>query len=207
MWMRIKQFWTDEKWLRVIDDKTKLRWVGLNQKITLQMALEEVINDESLGVEERTQAQMQLQQMSQNQDPRLQQVIESRNDVSEIDVDIIIETSYDLVNIQREQFDLLAKIAQTRPDIPFTEILKLSELRGKDKVIKSIEASSQAASQAQQQAMQIDQAEKESKIGVNQAKTNKDNMAANKSKVDADLTQLQTEIILKEGVEDAAVIL
>lgn len=30
VWNRIRQFWTDERWVRVTDDERNLRWVGLN---------------------------------------------------------------------------------------------------------------------------------------------------------------------------------
>jgi len=30
VWNRIRQFWTEEKWIRVTDDERNLRWVGLN---------------------------------------------------------------------------------------------------------------------------------------------------------------------------------
>jgi len=210
-WMRIKQFWKEEKWLRVLDDKTKLRWVGLNQKITLKMMLEESANDESLDIDQRQQVGQQLQQMVQAQDPRLNQVIESRNDVSELDVDIILETSFDTVNVQREQFDLLAKIAQTNTNVPFTEVLKLSELRGKDKIIKSIESTAQANSQQQQQIQQMQeqlaQLKAQSDAQLNQAKTAKEQMNAKKAKADAELTELQTEILIDSPPADASVVL
>ena len=27
-WLRIRQFWTSEKWIRVTDDEKNTRWVG-----------------------------------------------------------------------------------------------------------------------------------------------------------------------------------
>jgi hypothetical protein len=33
VWNRIKQFWTDEKWIRVTDDEQSLQWIGLNQQM------------------------------------------------------------------------------------------------------------------------------------------------------------------------------
>lgn len=30
VWFRIRQFWTEERWVRVTDDERNLRWVGLN---------------------------------------------------------------------------------------------------------------------------------------------------------------------------------
>jgi hypothetical protein len=218
IWMRIKQFWGEEKWLRITDDSSKMRWVGLNQKITLKQSLEELIEDESAQPEERQQAAMQLQQMMQMQDPRLGQFIEVRNDVANLDVDIIIETSYDTVNIQREQFELLSKIAQTRPDVPFTEVLKLSELRGKDKIIQSIEQSAQQNSQAQQKQQQMQEQlimqnaqnetqESQTKSALNISKAEETKAKAHKAHSEAELTELQTEMILSEPPSDTGVVI
>ena len=33
IWHRIKQYWTDERWVRVTDDERNLKWVGLNQQV------------------------------------------------------------------------------------------------------------------------------------------------------------------------------
>lgn len=32
VWNRIRQYWTDERWIRVTDDERNLRWIGLNQQ-------------------------------------------------------------------------------------------------------------------------------------------------------------------------------
>jgi len=214
IWMRIKQFWGAEKWLRVTDDSTKLRWVGLNQPVTVQEMLQEKAEDESLYLPERRQAQMQLQQMMEAQDPQLNEIVEIKNNVAQLDMDIIIETSYDSVNIQREQFELLSKIAQTRPDVPFTDVLKLSELRGKDKIIKSIEQSAQQNGQIQQQQAEIDNAEKQSKVQLNSAKAQKE--AANselaqanafKSAKEGEQVELQTELLLDTPPDNTGVVI
>jgi hypothetical protein len=213
-WMRMKQFWNEEKWLRITDDKSKLRWVGLNQKIKLIDLMTEQAEDESVDLEFRTEIAGRLQQMMQNQDPRLQQIVETRNDVAELDVDIIIETSYDSINIQREQFELLGKIAQTRPDVPFTEVLKLSELRGKDKIIQSLEASAQAQQEAQQkqqqildQTVQVENLKTESEARLNARKGETESAKAHKSHSDAELTELQTELLLDQPPENSGVVI
>lgn len=213
-WMRMKQFWTEEKWLRVTDDSTKLRWVGLNQKITLKQQLEEIIEDESLYPEQRLKAQADLKQMLQVKHPALNELVEVRNEVGELDVDIMIETSYDSVNVQREQFELLSNIAQTRPDVPFTEVLKLSELRGKDKIIKSIEASSQAQQERQKQIEElesriraIEAAEIESKTILNQAKSETERGKAHKAHTEAELTELQANLIVDNPPKDTGVVI
>lgn len=200
IWMRIKQFWGEDKWIRILDDRSKLRWVGLNQRITLQQYLEEIINDETLDIESRADAAMVFQQKMQTQDPSLQNIVETRNDTTELDVDIIIETSLDSINMQQEQFELMAKVAQTRPDIPYAEVLKLSTLRNKDEIIKSMEANAQAQGQAAQQAQQLDAMEKQSKAQEKAA-------SAAKKEQEGIQTAVQTQLLLETPPDDTGVVI
>ena len=207
MWFRIKQFWDQEKWIRVTDDATKLKWVGFNTPVTLQMKLEENSRDEALPIPARMQIAQQLQMMMQQQNPVLNQIVEIKNNIAELDMDIIIETSYDIINVQREQFELLAKIAQTRPDIPFTEIIKLSELRGKDKLISQMEQNAQASSKMQQEKTQTDIAETQSKAQLNMAKQMKEMENARKLRTDAELTELQAHQLVDNPPENSSVVI
>lgn len=210
-WFRIRQFWNQEKWIRVLDDTTQLRWVGLNQPITLQQLLEETAQDVSLPLPMRQEAVGTLDQMMQQQYPGLQQIVETRNPIPELDVDIIIETSYDLVNIQREQFDMLFKLAQVRPEVPFTELLKMSELRNKDVLVKNIEQAQQRQEQLQQQVMaennQREMMETQSDVELNAAKTHKEHAEARKRELEGDQTAVQTELMLETPPEDTGVVI
>lgn len=202
-WARVKQFWTDEKWIRVTDDNSVLRFVGLNQKVSVQRLLQERISDESLNPEIRQQSSDTFREMTANRDPRLNQLVETRNPIAELDMDIIIDISFDSVNIQEEQFDSLLKIAQTRPDIPFSEIIKLYPgLREKTKkgVIDNLEAAAKANQAAQQQATELQTAE-------SQAKNAEKLASAEKKKVEADQTVVQTDLLLEQGVKDPAIII
>lgn len=38
-WNRIRQFWTEERWIRVTDDERNLRWVALNKPVVDEMGL------------------------------------------------------------------------------------------------------------------------------------------------------------------------
>lgn len=145
VWARIRQFWTEEKWIRVTDEERNLRWVGFNAKITLQQRIEETINDKALPEFERKGAAQIFKQMLEAKDPRLQELVETRNDIAQLDMDIILEQSLDTINIQQEQFTLLATLAGNRPEIPFTALLRLSTLRDKDELIKKIEEGEQNA--------------------------------------------------------------
>lgn len=147
IWSRIKQFWTEEKWIRVTDDQDALRWVGFNTGITAQTFLEETINDDSAPLMKRKQAAAAYTHLMQNQPEALEQIVGSQNDVSDLDVDIILDQSFDNINTQQEQFKLLAQFAQGA-DIDIIELIELSELRGKDELIEKIEKRRQEAAQA-----------------------------------------------------------
>jgi len=175
IWARVKQFWNEEKWIRVTDNQDNLRWVGLNYKVTAQDWLEEQVNDESLDIEVRKQAAASFQfLMSAAQNPetaqqaqeKLQEIVTIKNNTTELDVDIILEQSFDTINAQQEQFSQLLQFAQGA-DVDIIELIDLSNIRGKDEIIEKIEARRQAAAQAAG-----DVAQKESQaLEVKNAKT------------------------------------
>ena len=161
VWARIKQFWTAEKWVRITDDEKNLRWVGLNAQVTAQEFLEERINDEAQPLHIRQAAAAAYTQLMQTNDPVLQQIVDVKNNVVEMDVDIILDQSFDTVNIQQEQFEMLTKFAQGA-DIDIIELISLSQIRGKDELIEKIEKRRQEAAQSQSQVSPVDQSKIES---------------------------------------------
>jgi len=174
VWARIKQFWTEEKFIRVTDDQDALRWVGLNSQVTAETLLMESAEDESLPLEARQQSAQILQILRQTNNPRLNEIVETRNPTSELDVDIMIEQSFDVINAEQEQFEMLAQFANGT-DIDILDLIELSQIRGKDELIKKIERKRGERAQAQNQAAQAEQqllqAERESKLGIDRAKT------------------------------------
>ena len=157
MWMRIKQYWTEEKWIRVTDDEKNLKFVGLNKPITLGQQLQNIAQDDKANPQEKQQATAMLQQLMATQDPRLNQVAEVENPVTEMDVDIILESVPDTVNIEAEQFELLANMYQANPQaIPFEMIIESSSLRNKNRILEKMNGSTPEQQQAiaQQKQMQ-----------------------------------------------------
>ncbi len=188
IWARIKQFWTDEKWIRVTDDQDSLRWVGLNAQVTAQQWLQETSQDKSLPLQKQQQAAAALQaltQQAQGQDPgqaqaaqaQLQTIVNIKNSVPELDVDIILDQSFDVVNIQQEQFELLAQLAQNpNSGIDPIELIRVSQIRGKEEMIDRIQQQRAQQQQVQQQAlilkaqqMQAETAKATSQAQLNQA--------------------------------------
>lgn len=161
-WYRIKQHWTAEKWVRVTDDYGKLRWVGFNIQIARKQQMEEFINDEANPTHERQAAAQLFQQLVQANDPRLSQLVLTKNSIPELDMDIVLDHAPNSITQQQEEFRILADLAAARPqEVPFKSLLKLSSLRDKDDVIKDIEKREEMAMQAQAQAQQLETADKQ----------------------------------------------
>ena len=151
MWNLVKQFKDEEWWVRVTDDEDNLKFVGFNRKIT---RLEKLIEENG---NERVAAMLEEQGISPD-NPMLHEVIID-NRVSEIDVDIIIEDSPDITNIQGEEFEQIALLAQTRPDITTEMLISASSIRNKDKILKKLKGEDEEGiAQMQQMQQQLQEA-------------------------------------------------
>jgi len=130
MWNRIKQFWTDERWIRVTEDTEAPQFIGINQFQGWQVA------------------------------PNGQIVPAIENNIAEIDVDIIIEDAPDFITLRHEQFEQLTQMAQAGVPIPPEMMIESSSLRDKQRLIEMMREQNQAAQQAQPQAMQAEEERK-----------------------------------------------
>lgn len=151
IWNRIRQYWNEERWIRVTDDDKNLKWVGLNQKVTLGEQLQEELPPEEL-------------QMINPDDPRLQQVVGVKNQLAELDVDILIEEAPDVATIQEEQFNMVVELAQMRPDVPIEAVIELSSLRNKAAFLEKIKGNQEMQAQAQQKAQEAEEIQKSGAI-------------------------------------------
>lgn len=111
IWARVKQFWTDEKWVRVTDDEKNVRFVGLNTPAVDEMG-QPVIGPDG---------QQQIQ-----------------NNTAQLDVDISLEDAPDTVSLQAEEFQKITDIAKAYGPqfVPFEIVVELSSLRNKEKILK-----------------------------------------------------------------------
>ncbi len=212
-WCRIKQFWKEEKWIRVTDDQQSLRWVGLNSQITAQQMLQEAIEDESAPLKQRQDAGKILAFLQQTQNPRLNEVVTVKNDVSELEMDIIIDQSADFINRQQEQLSLIEKFASSK-DIDIIEILELSQIRGKEELIARIEKRRADAAAAQQQANAAAQ-QKEDQIrtmertaDIKKVIAEADNISADtiSKKLDSISTQIKNNLMIEHPDDKPQVI-
>ncbi len=160
IWLRVRQFWTEEKWIRVTDDETNLRFVGLNQPVTLQDALMEAPQEQVLDYARRSG-------LGPN-DPRLMQVVGVRNKVAEMDVDILLEEVPDAVTLQGETFEQLVNLATSMPGSVPNEILIEAapnlDRKVKDKLLEALEQQKAAQAEAGQMQAQTEMAKTQAEI-------------------------------------------
>lgn len=150
-WARAKQFWTSAKTIRVTDDARDVRFVTLNQQITLGDELK------SMPVDQQ-QAAIQQLRLTGPSDPKLQMVIRVDRSLDDMDVDITVEEGPDVPTIQNEQWQAFTQLPETvLSQFPPEFFIQANPaIRDKDKLISILEAhqAAQAKQQQAQQAMQ-----------------------------------------------------
>ena len=194
VWNRIKQFWTEERWVRVTDDEQNARFVGLNQRINGRDMLAEQLGTEPQGVEFA---------LAQNQIPlapgELDRVVGVANDVSQIDVDIVIAEAPDTVTLQQETFEQLVQLGQAYgPEaVPFEDIVRASPLKPsvKEELLQGKGATDEERAQAQQVAMEQQMADAEAERNEKQADMAAKLAKARKDNADADAQMLENKIV------------
>jgi hypothetical protein len=195
IWNRIKQYWDAEKWVRVTDSEDNLRWVGLNQPVTKGELLREQAEAGSAEAQEILQAMLAIQ------DPALNEVVEVRNDVAEIDVDIIVTESPDSVTIQQEQFEELVQLAQSygAEKVPFEVMLSLSSIRNKDEIKEMLEGKDDPPTPEEAEAMQAQQEftqrAAEAEVGGKEADAEAKLAKARKDQADAEAQEIENAVV------------
>lgn len=188
VWMRIKQFWDSERWVRVTDDEDNLKFVGLNVPKTFGQNLQEKAQQ---GDE---QAAQDLQVLLMTQDPRLNQIENVENDVTTLDLDITLGEVQDVANIQQEQFEMITQLAQVYgpQSVPFEVVIQMSQLRNKREILDKLQGADNPELQ-QQQAMQ-------QQIAMMQLQADMQKLQAEIAKLSADAqkSQAQTAQIMAE---------
>lgn len=150
MWNRIRQSWTAEKWVRVTDDEDKLRWVGFNIDQTYGEQLQEIMDDESKPHAMRLGASAQMISLEKENPDMLQTIVKTKNNVAELDMDIILDEAYDTANVSQEQLDAIMKYG-IQGGLDIIDLLELSNITGKEKLIEKLNNRKQEAAKAAQE--------------------------------------------------------
>ncbi len=145
VWHRIKQFWTDETWVRIRDDEGAPKFVALNKGITAQ-ELVQIAQQNGMPV---------LPQLAEMARLTPTKVMAKRNDVTKLDVDIVLDEMPDVTVLQQEQFAELVTLAQAGVIFPQDVYLEASNLRNKKALKEKLSGGDspemQAVAQAQQE--------------------------------------------------------
>ena len=202
MWYRIKQFWTEEKWVRVTDNEDAMKWVGLNVPVT---AIEQIISQQTgTPIEDVADNFKDKIAEAVQIDPTLGQQVATRNNVAELDVDIILEEAPDTINIQQEQTEMLFQLAQAwGPQvIPPKVILQSMSIRNKRQLLEMLEPDpeqQQAMAMKQQKAEQMGMAKAAAEIKETQASAMEKEARAAKYQVEAKADQIDTAIAVQQA--------
>lgn len=133
VWNRIKQFWSDETWIRVRDEE-QIKFVALNRKVTRGEMLAAEVGQLQAPDEEK---QALLQAIAADPSNQLPVTL---NSVAEIDVDITIDEVPDVMNLQQEQFSMLVELVKSGAvQIPPRALIEASQLRNKRKIMDAID--------------------------------------------------------------------
>lgn len=156
IWNRIRQYWTAEKWVRVTDNEKNVKFVGLNQPVTM---LDKVVEQAKANGEE-----IPPEMLAQlKRDPQMMMVVGQKNVPAQMDVDIILDEVPDFAALQSEQFALLSDMVGKGLPLPPEAVIEASPLRNKDKILKMMrgeneQGPSPQVQQMQQQMQALDQA-------------------------------------------------
>lgn len=199
IWNLIRQYKTEEWWIRVTDDEKNVRFVGFNRPITMG---EQMGRDmEKKGVSPDQIAQALQQAMSDPmQAQALSQVVGQENVPSQMHMDIILEEVPDTANLAAEQFQGLVELARAGVQLPPKAYVKASNLRNKQEILEEMDAGNSPEAQqtqaAQMQAQMQAQMEKlMAEIEEIKAKAMKAEAEAHKTLTETDMMQAPLGVI------------
>lgn len=183
VWNRIKQYWKDEMWIRITDDPNDLKWVGLNKPITQGEMILKQAQEQGAPPEALQQLQMQI-----SQDPMMQQIVDTENDIAHLDVDIVMTDAPDAVTQQIEDFQVLGEMVKSGFPMPPKAVIEASPLSNKDRILKMMdEQEPQIPPEVEQQMQQMQDELK---------KLTEENQAL-KQDQEADMMKIQTQSQVK----------
>ncbi len=169
VWGAVRQFWTEEKWIRVTDDVRNTRFVGLNRPVSLQERLAQLPREQVVAI---------ARQMGLGPgDPRLQQPVGIENRVEEIDVDIILDEVEDQVTLAGETFEQLVGLSSSMPGAIPPEILIEAapnlDRSVKDKLLERMEQQAGQNAQMGEAQMELEAKEKDASAMKDMAQAQK----------------------------------
>ncbi len=211
MWNRARQYWTAPMFIRVTDDEGAPDFIGINQPPSMEGPDGHPQQFPPMGdPSAQPDEQGQVPQLIEGGKPAFvnpmtgEKVLGYENSLAELDVDITLDTTPDVANLQAEQFALMTDLAKMYgpEEIPFEDLLEVSTMPNKRKVIEKRKARSEEAQQGQQQSPQM-------QMQMEGAMTELEKLKAEVAKIKADtelaLAKAESERV-KPELESAKII-
>lgn len=195
VWNRIRQFWTEETWIRVTDDENNIRFAALNRPVDALAQITPSLLDRAAQIRamlDDTQKFQALEELNLEAAQAAQQGTVIENNVAELDVDIILEEAPDTVTIQQETFQNLATMASAGIQLPPDVIIEASPLRQeiKERILERMRGGGDDP--AAQQAAQIAAVRQQLDAEALSSKAKKDDASAEKAAAEAEQTRAET---------------
>jgi len=127
LWEGVKQFWTDQKYIRVTDDENAPKFI--------------MMNEPALMMDPNNPGHPMIGPDGQ---PVIDPSQPPRNQPAKMDVDIIIDSTPDTAVIQEEQFQKLAELVQGGIPIPPEVLIEASSLPKKRLLLDKMEEAKKA---------------------------------------------------------------
>lgn len=186
VWARIRQFWKAPKFIRVTDDENAVKFVQINEPVVVG---ERPVIDPMTGFPAYDPVTRQI---------RTEPVTEVRNNVAQMGVDIIVDSTPDTANVQQEQFqalvDLAPVFAQNGQPIPLKAIIQASSLPKKRELLEALDQEKPQGppplTPEQQQMMQLEMADKAAGVDKTRAQAEQARANALKTTRDAQINEL-----------------
>lgn len=180
IWARMKQFWDEEKWIRVTDDEQTIEFIGLNQPVTLGQLVQEHA--------ERSGEEIPLEFLN---DSRMSEVVEVRNEIKKLNMDIVLDDAPHYVTLQHELLAaVLNAINASGQALPPDVVLDLMPaVPNKQKLKERLQGDEQA--QAKQQAL----AEREQQLNDLATQLELEKKSLENAKTGAEIEKLEAETV------------
>ena len=195
VWNRIRQYWKEEKWIRVTDDENNLRWVGLNKPITKGEQMLKQAKEQGAPPEILQQLQQRMAM-----DPMMKEQVGTENDIAELDVDIILQEVPDALTQQIEDFQVLGEMVKSGFPMPPQAVIEASPLSNKDKILKLMKEQPQLPPELQKQ---MEQMQEQMKALTEENQTLKSDTQMDQQKLQAKAAESQAELQLKAQIQAA----
>lgn len=206
VWNRIKQYWKAEMWIRVTDDEQNLKWVGLNKPITKGEQLLEQAKAQGAP----PPALMQLQQQI-SADPSMGEIVDTQNDITDMDMDMVMDDAPDTVTQEVEDFQAMAEMVKSGFPLPPEAVIMSSPLGNKDKILKMMKEKPQIPPELQKQMEQMqEQMQKLQEEGQKLAQENqalKQDQQGEQAKLQLSAQEAQAKLQQRQAEAQAELIL